>query len=81
MKEFMLDILRQVFGWSKPQDGSLIYTRYSYNKMNEYDLDVKTLHNVYRTGREVKRDMIVKKYWRFHYCCQARYEYSTIVCQ
>jgi hypothetical protein len=78
MKEFMLDILRQVFGWSKPQDGSLIYTRYSYNKMNEYDLDVKTLHNVYRTGREVKRDMIVKKYGRFHIGIVVKPDMNTV---
>jgi hypothetical protein len=66
MKEFMLDILRQIFGWSKPRKGNLIFTRYSYNKMTEYGLDAKTIRDVFRLGREVKRDMIVRVYGRHH---------------
>jgi hypothetical protein len=42
----MLDILRQVFGWSKPRKGNLIFTRYSYTKMSDNGLDVKTLVDV-----------------------------------
>jgi hypothetical protein len=66
MKEFVLDILRQVFGLSKPREGSLIFTRYSYMKMTGYGLDVKTLVDVYRNGKEVKRGMIVKNFGKFH---------------
>jgi hypothetical protein len=55
MKEFMLDILRQVFGWNKPRKGNLIFTRYSYNKMGEYGLDVKTIREVFRWESRLRK--------------------------
>jgi hypothetical protein len=62
MKEIVMDIVRQLFGWSKPRTGKLVITHYAFTKMSEFGLDVMTLHDAYMYGEEVKPNMIVRKY-------------------
>ena len=62
MKEFLIEIFRQVFGMQKPRTGKVIITRYAYQKMREYQLDDQTLEDTFRQGEEVKEGKIVRKY-------------------
>jgi hypothetical protein len=62
MKEFLIEIFRQVFGMQKPRSGNIIITRYAYQKMREYQLDCKTLEDTFRHGEEVEEGKIVRKY-------------------
>jgi hypothetical protein len=50
IKEFIIDIFRQLFGWSKPRDGVIIPTSYTLRKMREYGVDIATLEDVFRHG-------------------------------
>jgi hypothetical protein len=38
MKEFLMEIFRQIFGVQKPRTGKVIITRYAHQKMREYQL-------------------------------------------
>ena len=62
-KEFIFDMIRQVFGWSKPRVGEIIVTPYTMQKMREYGLDIATLEDVFRHGVG-KRHKIVQRYSR-----------------
>jgi hypothetical protein len=62
MKEFLMDMFRQVFGVQKPRAGKIILTRYTYQKMREYQLDTDTLEDTFRYGEEVNEGKIVRKY-------------------
>lgn len=62
MKEFILDGLRQLFGFTKPRTEQIIFTHYAWNKLTEFSLDPDTVINAYRYGTERKKDMIVHKY-------------------
>jgi hypothetical protein len=61
IKDFILDMIRQVFGWSKPRVGDIIVTPYTMQKMREYGLDIATLEDVFRHGVG-KKHKIVQKY-------------------
>jgi hypothetical protein len=62
MKEFLVEIFRQIFGIQKPRTGKLRLTHYALKRMNEYQLDTGTLEDVFRHGEEVKKEMIIRKY-------------------
>jgi hypothetical protein len=59
LKDFALDVLRQLFGWGKPREVRLILSRHALNKMHEHQLDVDTLKDVFqhgeRTGEKITR--------------------------
>ena len=61
IKEFIFDIIRQIFGWSKPRAGEIILTPYTMQKMREYGLDIATLEDVFRHGVG-KKHKIVQSY-------------------
>ena len=61
MKEFLMDLFRQIFGIQKPRTGKVIITHYAYQKMREYQLDEKTLEDTFRHGEEIKEGKIVRK--------------------
>ena len=61
LKEFVFDIIRQLFGWSKPRVGEIITTPYTMQKMREYGLDSATLEDVFRHGVGNKHK-IVQRY-------------------
>ena len=61
IKDFIFDIIRQIFGWSKPRVGEIILTPYTMQKMREYGLDIATLEDVFRHGVG-KKHKIVQRY-------------------
>jgi hypothetical protein len=50
IKDFIFDMIRQIFGWSKPRVGEIIVTQYTRQKMREYGLDIATLEDIFRYG-------------------------------
>jgi hypothetical protein len=42
MKEILVEIFRQLFGFQKPRTGKLRLTRYALKRMNEHQLDTGT---------------------------------------
>jgi len=61
LKDFVLDMLRQLFGWGKPREAKLILSRHALNKMHEHQLDTATLRDVFRTG-ERTGEKITRRY-------------------
>jgi hypothetical protein len=61
IKDFTNDVLKQLFGWTKPRVGKIILTRYTRERMREYGLDFETLEDVFRHGQGHSRK-IVQKY-------------------
>ena len=55
MKQFLLDIIRQLLGWGTPRDGKLVFTRNAFHKMHEYQLTEQTLLDTFRHGEEVRK--------------------------
>ena len=55
MKQFILEIFNQIFGWSQPREGKLVFTRNAFIKMHEYQLNEKTLTDVFKYGEEVDK--------------------------
>ncbi len=55
MKHFLLDIFRQLLGWSKPQDGKLVFTRNAFHKMRDYQLTEQTLLDTFKHGEVVHK--------------------------
>jgi hypothetical protein len=62
LKDFLLDIYRQLIGTSKPRDGKLILTRNAVNRMHEHQLDTETIQDAFRHGEEVNKNKIIRKY-------------------
>ena len=50
IQDFTFDVIRQIFGWSKPRVGEIIYTPYTLRNMRDYGLDIATLEDVFRHG-------------------------------
>ena len=61
LNEFILDIFRQLVGWSKPREGVILPTEYTKKKMREYGIDIATLEDVFRHGVK-KKHKIIRKY-------------------
>jgi len=62
IKDFLVDMVRQLFGVSKPRSGKLILTRNAVNRMHEHQLNEKTLQDVFTHGEEFKKGKITRKY-------------------
>ena len=60
IKDFTNDVLKQLFGWTKPREGKIILTRYTIERMREYGLDFETLEDVFRYGKGNSRKIIQK---------------------
>ena len=61
IKDFIFDMIRQTFGWSKPRVGEFVVTPYTMQKMRDYGLDIATLEDVFRHGAG-KKHKIVQRY-------------------
>ena len=62
VKTWCADMVRQLFGWGKPRQGTLILTRHAVNRMHEHHLDVATLRDVFRHGEEGNNGKITRQY-------------------
>ena len=62
IKDFLIDLYRQLFGVGKPRAGKLILTRNALNRMHEHQLDTDTLRDVFTHGEEGKKGKIIRKY-------------------
>ena len=65
MKQFLTEIFNQLFGWSQPREGKLVFTRNAFIKMHEYQLNEKTLKDVFRHGEEINKGdkiQVTRKY-------------------
>jgi hypothetical protein len=62
LKDFLLDIVRQLFGVSKPRQGKLILSRNALNRMHEHQLTIETLRDVFTHGEEDKKGRIIRTY-------------------
>jgi hypothetical protein len=62
LTDFILDMLRQLLGWSTPRQGKLILTRNALNRMHEHQLTIDTLRDVFTHGEEDKKGRIIRKY-------------------
>jgi hypothetical protein len=62
MKQFLTELINQLFGFQNPRPGKLRLTRYALKRMEEYQLDIGTLEDTFRRGEEVKKEMIIRKY-------------------
>jgi hypothetical protein len=96
LKDFVLDIIRQLFGWSKPRGGKLVFTRNAFQKMHDYQLDEKTLVDTFKHGELVHKGdkmQITRKYanysvglWYktiytpFHHNLKSEKRYLVITC-
>ena len=74
-KDFLMDMVRQLFGWSTPRQGRLRLTRTAVNRMHEYQLDGETLKDVFRHGEEQKGQKITRQY--ANYSVGIYYTYDT----
>jgi hypothetical protein len=74
LKDFGMDMVRQLFGWGKPRDGKLILTRHAVTKMYEYQLDVNTLADAFRHGEEGANGKIIRQYANYSVGFYYRYE-------
>ena len=55
IKHFIMDMVRQVFGWSTPREGTLVFTRNAYHKMRDYQLTEETLLDTFKHGEVVRK--------------------------
>jgi hypothetical protein len=62
MKEFIQDIVKQLFGKREPRAGKLRLTFYAASKMYGFGLTMKTLEDVYRYGEQFEPGKIMRKY-------------------
>ena len=65
MKEFIKDILRQLFGIQKPRAGKLELTYRATNEMYRNGLNTEILKDVFKFGTEAKKGLIVRKYAKY----------------
>ena len=64
-KHFLVDMVRQVFGWSQPREGKLVFTRNAFHKMRDYQLTEQTLVDTFRHGEVVRKSdkmQVTRKY-------------------
>ena len=76
MKDFVKDILRQLFGFKKARNGKIMFSRLTVSRMNEYGLTGKTLVNVFRFGIEEKPGMITQKFYEYSVGIYYKYDYA-----
>jgi hypothetical protein len=96
LKDFVQDMIRQLFGWSKPREGKLVFTRNAFQKMHDYQLDEKTLVDTFKHGELVDKGdkiQVTRKYanysvgfWfktiytPFHHNLKSEKRYLVITC-
>ncbi len=61
LKDFLMDTVRQLFGWSTPPQGRLMLTRRAFIRMRQYHLDTATIRDVFRHG-ERQGEKITRQY-------------------
>jgi hypothetical protein len=76
MKEFGLDILRQLFGLSKARDGEIVFSRLTVSRMYEYQISGKTIQNIFRFGIEKKPGMIIQKFNEYSVGLYYKYDHA-----
>jgi hypothetical protein len=74
LKDFGMDMVRQLFGWGKPREGKLILTRHAVTKMYEYQLDVDTLTDTFRHGEAGSNGKITRQYADYSVGLYYRYD-------
>jgi hypothetical protein len=65
LKELLVDMVRQVFGWTKPREGKLVFTRNAFHKMRDYQLTEHTLLDTFKHGEVVRKGdkiQVTRKY-------------------
>ena len=62
LTDFLLDLARQLLGWSKPRSGRLILSRHALTRMHEHQLDTATLRDTFTYGEEDTHGRIIRKY-------------------
>lgn len=65
MKEFLKDLLRQLFGLQKPREGKVELTRRAVTEMLNNGLYPELIEQAFRTGIEVRSGVIVKKFQKY----------------
>jgi hypothetical protein len=65
LKDFLLDMLRQLFGFSKPRRGKLILSRNALTRMHEHQLATATIRDVFTHGDEDKKGRIIRHYAQY----------------
>ena len=63
-KDFLMDMVRQLFGWSKPRQGRLMLTRRAFIRMRQNQLDAATIRDVFRHG-ERQGEKITRQYMNY----------------
>ena len=63
--EFLKDILRQIFGLTKPREGKIILTRRATDLMLENGLYPELIRDTFKYGIETRTEVIVKKYPKY----------------
>ena len=70
MKQFLLDILKQLFG--SPRKTGLIITYYANIQRNDLSLDINTIEDVFITGRKVESK--IKSYGKYSISVSYRWD-------
>jgi hypothetical protein len=65
LKDFLLDVVRQLFGLSRPRQDKLILTRTALIRMHEHQLTVATIRDVFTHGEEDKPGRIIRQYAQY----------------
>lgn len=76
MKEFLVDILRQVFWLSKPRSGKIELTRRATTEMLNNGLYPEIIADIFKYGVEIRKEVIVRKYPSF--IAGLYYKYDSI---
>ncbi len=65
MKQVILHILRQLFGWQKPRGGKLVLTHRGTSEMYQNGLNPEILKDVFKYGVETRKGLIVRRYAKY----------------
>jgi hypothetical protein len=65
LQDFLVDMLKQLFGVSQPRQGKLILTRNVLTRMHEHQLTIATLRDVFTYGAEDKKGRIIRHYAQY----------------
>jgi hypothetical protein len=76
MKEFLLDIMRQLFGLTRPRQGEIEFSQFTISRMSEYGISGKTIQNVFRFGIEKKPNMIIQKFSAYSVGIYYKYDHA-----
>ena len=74
--DFVIDILRQLFGGVKPREGRIELTHRAVNEMYQSGLYPELIRDIFKYGVETKKGLIVRKYAK--YIAGIYYKYDGI---